>query len=496
MIFPGTAALDDVSINFLTNEVHGLIGENGAGKSTFVKILAGILVPTLGEIKKDDENVYFETPAAALKLGIAYVSQEGSLVPQFSGAENIMLGAEPRGKIGIISKLKIREEASQLLTKWFPKLNIDLNIPVSKLSIADRKVIEIIRAMRGDINLLILDEPTASLEESEKKQLWEIIQQLPKSGIGVVLISHFLSEIVYLSDKISVLRDGKHVKTLRANSANELKLTELMLERKNAFEVKRENQFFGNRIDFNYANISVFNWKVSTISVPNLQVHAGEILGLIGLTGAGHFGFAHSLYTRAEVTSGNLYLNGNEVLNKNIYAMQQAGVAFIPNDRMENSLNGSGSLNENLATVHAHFAAKYGIISKRKDHDEADFVINKLNIKAPNRRQIINNLSGGNKQKVSIGKWVYGANDRYNVYIFVEPTEGVDVGAKQEIYANMFAQTEAGASVIIASSDLGEIARVCDRVIPFNNGHSGNEILAADFSEAKFIRAISESKNA
>lgn len=492
MEFPGTRALDGVNVSFRFDEVHGLVGENGAGKSTFVNILGGSLQPTAGTVRVEDREVVLSTPRAALGYGIAHVSQEGSLVPSLTGAENIMLGAEPRLSLGIMRRAALRAEAARLLAQWFPGVEIDLGRPVIDLPMADRKVIEIVRALRGDIRLLILDEPTATLEAREKKQLWDIIQALPAKGVGVVLISHFLSEVVALSDRITVLRDGKHVGTLDRADTSEAVLTDLMLRRDavgggNRAEAAARTSRVGADAP---VVLAVQDWRAGAVQMDDFTLRAGEIVGLIGLTGAGHFGFARSLYTRQGVQQGTIAVGGAPVTARGVRVMQRAGVGLVPDHRMENALAGDGTVVENLSMVHPDFAATGGILNRRRETREAGRVIDLLNVKTPSQRQLIRNLSGGNKQKVSIGKWLYGAGERYKVLIFIEPTEGVDIGAKLEIYAHMRRLAEAGAAILIASSDLGEIAQVCHRAIPFVHGLPGPEIPAAAFSEGHFIQAI------
>ena len=487
MEFPGTRALDGVDAEFRFDEVHGLVGENGAGKSTFVNVLGGSLSPTQGQVEVNATPVTLDSPRMALSHGIAHVSQEGSLVPSLNGAENIMLGAEPRMGLGIMRRGALKARAGALMSEWFPGVEIDLGRTVIDLPMADRKVIEIVRALRGDIRLLILDEPTATLEAKEKRQLWEIIRSLPGKGVGVVLISHFLSEVVALSDRITVLRDGRHVGTLDRETVSEAVLTDLMLRRDTgAVSVEAEI----GPAQAGPVVLTATGIEAGIVSVPRIELRAGEITGLIGLTGAGHFGFARTLYTRQGMTAGEIAVGGTPVRGRGVRAMQRAGVALVPDHRMENALAGDGTVAENLSMVHPDFAASGGVLSRRRERGEAQRVIELLNVKTPNQRQLIRNLSGGNKQKVSIGKWLYGAGDRYRVLIFIEPTEGVDIGAKREIYAHMRRLAGEGAAVLIASSDLGEIAEVCHRAIPFVHGLPGAEIPATDFSEGRFITAI------
>ena len=494
MRFPGTRALDSVTVDFRFDEVHGVIGENGAGKSTLMNVLSGSLAPTSGRISIEDRELKLSSPRQALSCGIAYVSQEGSLVPGLNGAENILLGAEPKLARGVIDTAALHRRARELTTDWFPQVEIDLRQPVGSLPMADQKVVEIIRALRANMRLLILDEPTASLPSREKERLWDIIRSLPKRGIGVVLISHFLSEVKGLSDRITVLRDGQHVGTLAAAEVTEQQLVDLMLRRTGdtpqarAFEAG--NGALGDTV------LSAKDWHVGNVVGPSFEMRAGEIVGLIGLTGAGHFEFARSLYTRSGVVRGHCEVGGRTVTSRSARAMQRQGIAFIPDRRMENALIGEWDLRENLAMVHPEHAAmgRSGILKRRTEAVEADRIKKLLNVKASSQYQLLKNLSGGNKQKVSIGKWLYGARERYRLMIFVQPTEGVDIGAKLEIHAHMRRLAERGVAILIASSDLLEVEIVANRAVAFVDGRPVEEIPRERFSESAFISAISGSR--
>ena len=488
MQFPGTRALDGVTAGFRTDEVHGLIGENGAGKSTLVNILGGSLQPTAGQISLDGRALRLSSPHDALVQGIAHVSQEGSLVPGLTGAENILLGAEPRTAGAVIRTAALKAEAAALVARWFPQVSIDLGRPVGELPMADRKVIEIVRALRGAARLVILDEPTATLPAREKEQLWGIIRSLPQQGVGVVLISHFLSEIKALSDRITVLRDGRHIRTAAASELSEHDLVDLMLRRTGGADLRGK----ADRTQRGEVVLDLADWQVGPVSVPEFRLHAGEIVGLIGLTGAGHFGFARSLHNPAGVRCTRLSVAGRKVVPGSVAQMQAAGIALVPDHRMEYALIGEWNLRENLAMAHpGHGSIGAGILSIRREEAEARRVMTLLNVKAHGSAQLLKTLSGGNKQKISIGKWLYGAEGRYRVMIFIEPTEGVDIGAKAEIYAEMRRLAASGVGIIIASSDLLEIESVTHRVIPFANQRPGPEIPQGGFSESAFIAAIS-----
>jgi ribose transport system ATP-binding protein len=490
MQFPGTRALDSVSAVFRDDEVHGLIGENGAGKSTLVNVLGGSLQPTSGQIQIGGRAVRLASPHGALMHGIAHVSQEGSLVPGLTGAENILLGHEPRIFGALVRARALRSQAQALMQEWFPRVKINLARPVSELPMADRKVIEIVRALRGSPKLVILDEPTATLPAREKEQLWQIIRSLPKRGVGVVLISHFLSEISALSETITVLRDGRHICTKPAAELSEDQMVELMLRRTGGATLKSAvaDDALGPVV------LALKDWRVGAVEVPEFILRAGEIVGLIGLTGAGHFGFARSVHNGAGAHCEALEVAGTRQRPGNPRQMQAAGVALVPDHRMENALIGEWTVRENLAMVHPqHATLGAGILSRRSEEAEAGRVMRLLSVKAQSTGQMLKELSGGNKQKISIGKWLYGAEGRYRVMIFIEPTEGVDIGAKREIYAEMRRLAGAGVGIIIASSDLLEIESVAHRVIPFSNQRPGPDIRKDAFSETTFIAAISGS---
>ena len=490
MQYPGTRALDAVSVDFRFDEVHGLIGENGAGKTTLVSILGGSKQPTAGRIAVDGTEVALASPGDALRKGIAHVSQEGSLVPALSAAQNILLGDEPRMALGIIDRRALKRRAAALMAQWFPAVSIDLDAPVESLPMADQKVIEIVRALRSDIRLLILDEPTATLPSREKESLWAIIRSLPARGIGIVLISHFLSEVKALSDRITVLRDGRHVATRPVGETTEAELVDYMLQRSGASAPATVGEADARQLGETV--LEATGWRAGNVAVDRFAIRAGEIVGLIGLTGAGHFGFARSIYTGEGVSAETVLFKGVRPARIDARSMQKRGVAFIPDQRMENSLIADWEVRENLAMVHPAHAALggLGVLSPARERREAASIMALLNVKAHSSAQMVKDLSGGNKQKVSIGKWLYGADARYSLMIFVEPTEGVDIGAKREIHAQIRRLAAQGAAVIVTSSDLMEIAEIADRVVPFVRGRAAGEIARPDFSENRFISAM------
>ena len=485
MDFPGTRALDGVTCDIRLDEVHGLIGENGAGKSTLMSILAGAQAPTTGALVLDGKLLELRSSADALSQGIALVSQEGSLVPSLSGAQNILLGDEPKN-MGFLRTPALKQRAFDLLSEWFPEVDIDLNVPVQMLDMADQKVIEIVRALRRDVRLVILDEPTATLQAREKEQLWKIIRRLPERGVGVVLISHFLTEIKELSDRITVLRDGRKVATDLASNLDVSDMVNLMLERGMATDGSGRAAVPEDTVPV----LTVNDWHAGNVHVDTFSIRPGEVVGLIGLTGAGHFGFARSLYAGLGYVAGQMDLAGTSFAAPSPRQMQNHGVAFIPDHRMENALTAEGTIRENISVVHPEAGKTLGFLNPAKEEAEARRIMGELNVKASGSAQTVKTLSGGNKQKISLGKWLYGAEDRYKVMIFIEPTEGVDVGAKQEIYGHIRRLAESGVAIIVASSDLLEIEQIAHRVVPFAGGRPSPDIPSNDYSEARFIAAM------
>lgn len=485
MDFPGTRALDCVSCVIELDEVHGLIGENGAGKSTLMNILAGGQKPSSGSITLDGTPLELKSSADALAKGIALVSQEGNLVPSLTATQNILLGDEPR-VFGMLQTSQLNKRAADLLAEWFPEFDIDLNVPVQMLDMADRKVIEIVRALRRDVRLVIMDEPTATLQTREKEQLWKIIRRLPERGVGVVLISHFLSEVKELSDCITVLRDGRQVATRQASALDIPKMINLMLAR------GMEGHDAGRAVISGDAEpvLRVSNWQTDDVRVDDFSILPGEVVGLIGITGAGHFAFARSLFSGLGYSGGTMEFAKTAVDKPTPRHMQKLGMGFVPDHRMENALSAEGTIRENMSVVHPQAGATFGILSSSKERAEAGQVMRQLNVRASGPGQTVKTLSGGNKQKISLAKWIYGAEDRYRVMVFVEPTEGVDIGAKQEIYAHIKDLAESGVAIIVASSDLLEIEQIAHRVVPFAGGRPGADIPAENYSEARFIAAM------
>jgi ribose transport system ATP-binding protein len=495
--WPGTLALAGVSIEIVEGRVHGIVGENGAGKTTLVSILSGAVQPTTGTLSMAGEPVAFENPAAAVASGVSLVSQEGSLVPHLTGAENICLGFEPVKSRFFINRREVQRQAEALAKQWFPDTAIQLNRKVDELAYADQKVIEILRALHSSPKVLILDEPTATLPAKEKQSLWKLIRQLSNAGMAVVLISHFLQEVIDLCDEITVLQDGRKVSHLSnaGHVVTERQLIDLMLNRgQTAGQDRLLNGTQKERALADDAQIvvDVRDWQGDRFHMTGLEVRSGEILGLIGLTGSGHFEFAQSLFEPRLAGDGRYQFQGRDVGRASVRDMKRRGAALIPDHRMINAMIGDWTVRENMsmAGIQETSLKPFGVVQAGRERSETLRLIKRLNIKTSSAETKIVELSGGNKQKVSVAKWQFASEGKYKLFVFLEPTEGVDVGAKREIHDLITSLAEKGAAVVVASSDLLEIAHVADRVVAFRNGRDADQIARRDFSEAVFINAI------
>ena len=430
-------------------------------------------------------------------------------MPSLSGAENIFLGHERRRGGVMIDQSDLRQRAEALRRQHFPDSPVDLACPVQELPHATQKVIEILRALSRAAQVLILDEPTASLPARDRDQLTRVIRELAGRGLALVLISHFLGEVLDLADRITVLRDGRQVATLSRGEAREEDLIDLMLSRRLA-KVEREHRpvpTSSSPADVGAGNghqrvprLAVTGWTGPGFGPVDLSVQAGEIVGLIGLSGAGQVPFVESLYGAVPATAGRLELDGRPQRVSSPRAARGAGIGLVPDTRMTKALVGSWTVRENLSVLHLRQGAAMGaslpLISSRRERQAAVQQMNRLQIKAHSPDQLVSELSGGNKQKVSIGRWLFGRSGSgsslaYRVMAFVEPTEGVDVGVKAEIHRLIRGLADDGVGVLVVSADLLEIEALADRVATFNGGRVTGFLGQADFSEAAFIRQMS-----
>lgn len=477
--FGGVRALKHVDFEAYPGEVHVLLGENGAGKSTLIKVLAGMHRPDEGEIEIQGVPVTLTTPAASQALGIAVIHQELALVPHLSVAENLYLGREPyRRGTRFIDRRKLHSDAEQHLRAI--GFTGNLNAEVASLSIAQQQLVEIAKALSQDARILIMDEPTASISDRECHHLYEIIARLKGDGVSIVFISHRMQEVFALADRITVLRDGKKIDTLLPDDATPDQLIGLMVGRQVASVYKRARRVMETETVLDVSALEA----PSGIKGINLTVRAGEIVGLAGLVGAGRTEVARAIFGADKRTGGSVTLFGAPFDGDPEDAVRR-GVGLIPESRKEQGLAISLSVTENIGIASLWKIFAKGIYSRRAAATLASQVIRQLGIKTSDARAPANNLSGGNQQKIVIGKWMpIGCK----LLIFDEPTRGIDVGAKAEIFRMMDEFVAAGNAVLMISSELPEIVGVCDRVYVMRSRLVSGELIGDQISEQEILK--------
>jgi len=468
-VFPGVVALDGVSFDLRPGEVHVLLGENGAGKSTLIKCLAGVYQPDAGRILVDGEPRRLHGARDAERLGIATIHQELNLVPGLSVAENVLLGRPPR-RYGLIDRRAARRQAATALARV--GLDVDPSTPVRELGIARQQLVEIAKALSLDARVLILDEPTAALTDDEVGRLLGLMTDLRQRGVGMVFISHHLEEIRRIGDRVTVLRDGRSVGMVPA-STEQAELVRMMVGR------TIEAQYPRRRVPLGEALLQVEGLTArGRFESIGLTVHAGEVVGLAGLVGAGRTEVLRAIAGVDRYESGTVHVRGRRLRGGSVDAAIDAGVGLVPEDRKGQGLVLGASVQENLGLVTLRGATRWGVVDFGRLRVAATEMIRRLAIRTPSGRTVVRTLSGGNQQKVVIGKWLT-ANPA--VLLLDEPTRGIDVGAKVEIYELINALTADGRGVLLVSSELPEVLGICDRVLVMSRGRLVGEL---DHSEA------------
>lgn len=453
-------ALDDVTFSVGEGEVHALVGENGAGKSTLMKIINGVYSADQGEIYISGKKVSIKNPLDAQRNGVSIIFQEFNLVDTLSVAENIFIG-RLGGKKKMIDWKSIYEEAEKLLKS----LNYDLDprAAVETLSVAQMQMTEIAKAMSFDAKIIIMDEPSAVLTDNELKKLFDIVEDLKKRGITVIYISHRLEEIFQICDKVTVLRDGKIIDTGNVEDLNKEQIIEMMVGRKLDQEFPKREKKIGDVIL--RAKGLRRGDRVQDVS---FELRRGEILGFAGLVGAGRTETMRLLFGADQMTAGSIELNGKQVHIKSPMEAKGEGIALLPEDRKKQGLLLELPITENISLVKLKkVMSKGNLINKKKEKDVAKGYFDSLKIKAPSVTQRVYFLSGGNQQKVVIAKWLFSDAD---IFILDEPTRGIDVGAKYEIYMLMNELVAQGKSIILISSEMNEIIAMSDRIMVMHDG--------------------------
>ncbi|WP_432012957.1 sugar ABC transporter ATP-binding protein [Streptomyces cucumeris] len=483
--FPGVVALDGVDFDLRRGEVHVLLGENGAGKSTLIKMLSGAHRPDGGRVLVDGTPVRIDGAQDAERLGIATIYQEFNLVPDLSVAENIFLGRQPR-RFGMIDRHTMYERAAELLARV--GVDVSPRTRVRDLGIARLQMVEIAKALSLEARVLIMDEPTAVLTTEEVDKLFRIVRRLREDGVGIVFITHHLEEIAALGDRVTVLRDGRSVTQVPA-ATDQDELVRLMVGR------SIEQQYPRERADAGEPLLKVEGLtRDGSFHDIGFEVRAGEVVGLAGLVGAGRTEVVRALFGADPYDSGTVEVAGAPLRRHDVVAAMAAGVGLVPEDRKGQGLLLDASVQENLGLVTLRSATRAGLVDRAAQRRAAERVAEQLAVRMAGLDQRVRTLSGGNQQKVVIGKWLL-ADSR--VLILDEPTRGIDVGAKVEIYQLINELTASGHAVLMISSDLPEVLGMSDRVLVMAQGRIAGELTAHEATQdAVMALAVKDVKGA
>jgi ribose transport system ATP-binding protein/inositol transport system ATP-binding protein len=477
--FPGVQALQNIHLEIRKGECHALLGANGAGKSTLIKILAGIYQPDEGKIFWEGKEIKIQDVKASRNLGISVIHQELILVPHMTIAENIFMGRELPGKSSLfINENKMNKKADELL-KMFD-LPLKGSDRVVRLSIAQQQMVEICRALSMDAKLIIMDEPTAALTEKEVKQLFNFIQQLKEKKIAVIFVSHRLEELFTISDRISVFRDGRYVATWETKNADQVELVNSMVGRTvDKFYIREQHTIGGPLLQLRNLEVK------GVLHDINLTLHKGEILGLAGLVGAGRTELAETIFGIRHMTGGKILINGTEVVIRKPKDAMKTGICLVPENRKESGLDLIESVGFNTTIEVLSSFIKGCFVNKSREKDLIDTAVKSLSIKISSHRQKAVQLSGGNQQKVVIAKWLARTP---SILIMDEPTRGVDVGAKAEIYQIIMDLAKRGVSIIMISSELPEVINIADRIIVMHEGSLAGEVTHEEATQEKIMQ--------
>lgn len=476
--FGQVVALKNAQFSLKKGSVHALCGGNGAGKSTFLSILMGFIRPDAGEIYVKGKRCEFHQPIEALHAGIAIVQQELSSIPDLTVAENIWLGREPR-RFGFVDFKKLNQQTTELLAD----LHFDIS-PTEKmrnLSVAEQQLVEIAKALsHADADIIIMDEPTSAIGEEDARKIFDVITRLTEKGKGIIYVSHRLSEIFQIADTFTIFRDGTFITDGPLADINREKLIELIIGR----EIKDEFAKFNeptNETIMDIAGLSRDN-NVHDIS---LNLKKGEILGIYGLVGSGRTEFLDLIFGIEHADKGTIHINGQHLDKHSPKDAINAGIAYVTEDRKETGLMLGRSINENINIASFGAISRGGFINDKKEQARSNDMIDLFNVKTPDAAQLVGNLSGGNQQKVVLGRWALIEPD---VMLLDEPTRGVDVGAKKEIYRFMSEFALQGKGIVMVSSELSEIIGMSDRIIVFRDGRIAGELTAANATQSDLMK--------
>lgn len=477
--FSGIYALSGIDFSLELGEVHALLGENGAGKSTLIKVLGGIYQPDDGKIKINGTEVKINNVPEARKNGIGIIHQEIVLVPYLTVAQNLFLGREIV-KNGVVDRKETNRRAEEMISSL--GVNISAEAVVESLTIAQQQMVEIVKAVSFNGKIIVMDEPTSSLSQEEVEQLFKIIARLKEKQVSIIYISHRMEELFRISDRVTVIRDGAYVGTRRTSETNPGELVAMMVGRDlESFYTRDFQDLSKQEIALEVKNLT----SEGTFENVSFQVHKGEILGFAGLVGAGRSEIMESIFGVRPYQSGDVYLNGRKITFKNPAQAIKAGIAMVPEDRKKQGLVLGNSVSFNLTLASLRYYMNGIAISEKKKKTVIDTYFEKLRIKAASPKIEVGSLSGGNQQKVVLGKWLATKPD---VLILDEPTRGVDVNAKFEIYTTINALAKEGIAIIMVSSELPEIINMCDNVCVVREGRLVGKLPKEGLSQEEIMK--------
>ncbi|END7345395.1 sugar ABC transporter ATP-binding protein [Escherichia coli] len=479
--FPGVLALNDVQFSLRRGEVHALLGENGAGKSTLMKILSGVYQPDEGEIIFEDKPVSFSDPLSAQNVGITIIHQEFNLFPELTVEENIFIGREFCKK----NRWRLDEKQQRQATiEILQKLNLAIkpDTLVADLTVAQQQMVEIAKAISVNARILIMDEPTAALTETEIESLFRVTRLLKEQGTGIVYISHRLEELALIADRATVMRDGQYISTVDYECVKISDLIAMMVGR-DLGNIYPRREAIQQRMPVLEVNGLTRKGVLNDI---NFTLYRGEILGFAGLMGAGRTELARAIFGADSIDSGTLKLNGKETVIKDISDAIQQGISYLTEDRKKEGLALNLSVERNIMLGnYPEYSDRFGNVDSRRCQQTSEEQVKALRIKTPNLEQAALNLSGGNQQKIIIARWVCKDTD---ILIFDESTRGIDVGAKLEIYELMNRLVAKGKSIIMISSELPEVLGMCDRILVMRSGRITGELSANEATQEKIMQ--------
>ena len=475
--FPGVKVLEDVTLQVRPGEVHALMGENGAGKSTLMKILMGIYKTDQGSIFLEGKETAMHGPKDAMSKGISMIHQELNTVLDMEVAENVFVGREllKKGmeKLKIVDIARMREETG----RYFREMNIDID-PRAKmrtLSVAEMQLVEIVKAISLNSRIIVMDEPTSAITEKEATVLFAQIERLKKQGVAIIYISHKMDEIFRISDTITVLRDGQWIGTKPAKELDNDMLIKMMVGRELTDIYPKDPVEIGDVI-LEVKNLS----RGKKVRDASFSLRKGEVLGIAGLVGVGRSELVETIFGLYPKTGGQIFLHGKEVHIKSAADAIKNKMALITEDRKQTGLNLIVSVKENIASVSIGKLSTHGIVNDKKINEVSEKYIRELKIKTPDGNAIVGNLSGGNQQKVVLAKWLL---DEPDIIIFDEPTRGIDIGAKRDIYLLINNLAKEGKAVIVISSEMAEVMGICDRILVMAEGRINGEVRREEFSQ-------------